>query len=174
MSVCAACDRVPPPPVRFSTYLAKALGPRWWAVGSIGEACAEVIVSLKREGICDGHAAWLATFARLKILGEARRRALVPGLTLVLYGEIWDEPYEAMAKNDRTAADVIALEVQRFVAGSPLAAVVEIDSDQHRARVTLQIAGSDPLQTMQVEFYRLAYLTARDVFEGLRHRAAAG
>ncbi|HSD86084.1 MAG TPA: hypothetical protein VLB44_01170 [Kofleriaceae bacterium] len=173
MSECAACNRMPPRPGGVAAALARALGPRWWAVQSVGDACAELVVAVRREGLCERHAAWWATLARLRILSEARRRALVPGLVLVLYGEIPDEPYEPMAKR-RDADDEVVLAVHRFVAGSPLAAVVEIDAANHRARVTLQIAGSDPLQTMQVESRRLEYLTAAEVFDGLRQRAALG
>lgn len=173
MTPCAACNRIPPRPGGLSAYLARELGPRWWAVASVGDACAEVVVALQREGLCGRHIAWLATFTRLRILSEARRRALVPGLVLVLHGEISDEPCEGLA-DDARLRDAVIMEVQRFVSGSQLAAIVEIDVPQRRARVTLQIAGSDPLQTMQVETRRLAHLTAREVFDGLRQRAAAG
>lgn len=170
---CAACERVPLRPGGLPAALARALGSRWWAVEHVGEACAELIVELQRDGICDRHAAWLATLARLRILGEARRRALVPGLVLVLYGEIAEDACDALPKG-AGGEDEIVCDVQRFVAGSPLAAVLEIDLAQRLARVTLQIAGSDPLQTMQVEYRRLAHLTAREVFDGLRQRAAVG
>ncbi len=174
MSECPACRRKPPQASGISAYLASAIGPRWWAA-EVGEICAQVIVAVQREGICDMHAAWLATLARLRILIEARRRAMVPGLVLVMYGEISDGAYEPMSRDDvRRSGEAVICSAQRFVSGSPLAAIVEIDTDQRRARVTVQVAGSDPLQAMQIDSRRLAAVTASDVFDGLRQRAALG
>ena len=130
-------------------------------------------MALRREGVCERHLAWWATLARLQILSEARRHALVPGMTLVLNGEIPEEPHEPFTRGDRAAADIIALGVQRWVSGSLLAAVVEIDLDGGRARVTLQLAGSDPLLTMVVAFRQLARITPRQVIDGMRQRMAA-
>lgn len=172
MNSCVACERKPAKPDAIAAGLSDVLGPRWWAVAEIGAACAEFMAGLMSLDVCARHAAWYATLAALKIRSEARRRALVPGLVLALYGEIPLDPFERLSVADaRSDGEDLIDQVHRFLAGSQLAAVVEIDTVQRRARVTLQIAGTDPMQTLQIDSRRLAFTTARAIVEGLRGRA---
>lgn len=181
VSTCPACERKPLPTQALTVALETILGPRWWAVSEIPEACAEVLARLRRddgrEQICDRHAAWHATFARLRIEREVAVRSVPAGGILVLYGEFCSDPkhpQEAMSKEEALlAGSMIVTLARRFVARSPLAAVIEVDDRGRRARVTLQIAGSDPLRSMVIESDRLGRISPVDVVTGL-DRAPAG
>lgn len=179
VSTCPACERKPLLDGALTGVLELILGSRWWAVEEIPEACADVMARLRREErgaqICERHAAWYATLARLRIEREVAVRSVPAGGILVLYGEILagggQEPISR--EEAQLAGATLVTRARRFVARSPLAAVIEVDDRARRARVTLQIAGSDPLRAMVIEADRLARLTPIDVVTGL-DRAPAG
>lgn len=179
VSTCPACDRKPLLDGALTGVLELILGSRWWAVSEIPEACADVLARLRRPDgqlqICERHAAWYATFARLRIEREIAVRSVPAGGILVLYGEILGGDHvEPISREEaRLAGATIVTRARRFVARSQLAAVIEVDDRARRARVTLQIAGTDPLRSMVIEADRLARLSAIDVVTGL-DRAPAG
>lgn len=179
MITCPACRRAPLSDGALDVMLEKTLGPRWWAAPEIPEACAELIVDMRREGrdgsrICERHASWYAALAELRIRSEVARRSVPAGGILVLYGEIFGAGQEVISREEaKLAGSTIVSRVRRFVARTSLAAVVEIDDRARRARITLQIAGSDPLRSMVIEAHRLERVTAHDVVTGL-DRAPAG
>lgn len=158
--------------------LQKALGARWWAVADVPEAVAELVVVTKREWteglqICDRHVAMYATFAQLRIADEVQRRAVPAGHVLALHGEIYRDKHERISREEAARDGVrIIGTVRRFVAGSALAGVVEVDARERQARITLQLAGSDPLRWMVIESARLSKLSAIDVVTGLGHSSA--
>lgn len=158
----------------ISGALERSLGSRWWAVEEIPDACAELVVSLRRTGTCERHAAWFASFAALRIRIERARRGVPAGSILVMYGEIDGDGQEIISRDEAAiGGGMIVTRVRRFVSGTALAAVIEVDDRGRRARVTLQIAGTDPLRSMVIEVGRLAQISAVDVVTGLG-RAAAG
>jgi len=178
VSICPACERQPFRDGGLVELLQRALGARWWAVSDIGEACAELVVVSQRawkDGlqICDRHLAMFATFAQLRIADEVQRRAVPAGCVLALHGEIYRDKQEKISREEAARDGVrIIGTVRRFVAGSALAGVVEIDARDRQARITLQIAGSDPLRWLVIEHARLAKLSALDVVTGLGHSSA--
>lgn len=178
VSICPACQRHPFRDGGLVALIQSALGARWWAVADIPEACAELVVATQREWkdglqICDQHVAIFATFARLRIADEVARRAVAAGQVLALHGEIYRDKHEKISREEAARDGVrIVGTVRRFVAGSDLAGVVEIDARERQARITLQLAGSDPLRWMVIESGRLAKVSAIDVVTGLGHSSA--
>lgn len=183
MSACACGRRR----VIFAGGISKALerwfGARWWDPRDPGETAAEALIRANREdpGICSAHLVWLTTLASLAIVAEAERRALLPGTVLVRYLEVADDrtfepltPAEVKLAAARMIEDArwgIVAAARKFVSHSALAAVVELDVASGRGRLTMHVAGSEPLRDTIIDSKRLDRTSAQAVVEGLRPRA---
>lgn len=183
MSQCACGRRRQIFPGGVAKALEKWLGERWWAANDRGDQAAEAVIRANRSdpGICSVHLMWLATLAERAIAAEAERRALLPGTVLVRYLEVADDrtfepltPAEVKLAAARMIEDArwgIVAAARKFVSHSALAAVVELDVQSGRGRLTMHVAGSEPLRDTIIDSKRLDRTSAQAVVEGLRPRA---
>lgn len=171
---CAKCTALGT--VTYVELAEQVCGPRWWAPPSIPEAQADAIHRLMRRGVCEMHARLIADILGLTIRTEAARRAALPGTVEVRHVAIEREPYEEItAGAARRHAEPVVAEVRKFVAGSALSALVEVDIGNRRARVTFQLVVDDatsPPSTV-IDSPRLVHLTAQELVAALRDRRSA-
>lgn len=132
--VCTDCrdPRVPD----LSALAAIVAGVHWWTCDRIEIAQADAVHRLVRAGQCSRHAALLGDLVALTIRREREMRTVLPGTVTVRRIAIVDLPYEE-------ATDVEVRKtvgrLRAFVAGQPLAAIVEHDREARRFRVTCQL-----------------------------------
>lgn len=169
---CKRCTRAEfPDPAVFAAH---ALGARWWAPVSIPLAVAEMIaVAMRPGGYCDRHAALLGAVVEAAIREEAARRHVLPGTVEVRHVQIDADPFETFQLVNGWKP--VVSRVRKFVNGSQLGAVVEVDHAHRRARVTFQLCDerSPQPRTVGIESTRLVHMTATELVIALRARRDA-
>jgi hypothetical protein len=169
---CKRCVRAEfPDPAVFAAH---ALGVRWWAPASVPEAIAEMVaVAMRPGGYCDRHAALLGAVVEAAIRDEAARRSMLPGTVEVRHVQIEADPFETFQLVNGWKP--VVSRVRKFVDGSQLGAIVEIDHVHRRARVTFQLCDerSPQPRTAGIESTRLVHMTASELAAALRDRRAA-
>lgn len=150
------------------------IGAKWWApdAGIVdAQACAVLHMS-RKGGFCYRHAALLGDLFALAIHTEAARRRLLPGTVEVRHVQITAEPFEQLsAPSARRQGLPLVDRVRAFVNGSQLAAVVELDLDSRRARITFQLHEGQSMTGIESE--RLIHTSAAELVSALRDRKAA-
>lgn len=145
-------------------------GARWWMQAS-EETAALAVAGCLRSGLCGRHASLVADLVRMVVRQEISRREVLPGTVRVRHVRIDAEPFELLpAGVARKNGMPIVERVQKFVEGSVLSAIVDIDVGSRRGRVTLQL-GDD---TTVLESDRLVHLTATELATALRSRRGCG
>jgi len=150
------------------------IGPRWWApTAGIVDAQACAVIHLTRKGgFCHRHAALVGDLFALAIRTEAARRHLLPGTVEVRHVQITAEPFEQLsAPSARRHGLPLVDRVRAFVNGSQLAAVVELDLDTRRARITFQLHEGQSMTGIESE--RLVHTSAAELVATLRDRKTA-
>ena len=149
-------------------------GAKWWAPASLELMQAEIVYALCRRGYCDRHAALFGAMTAAAVREESARRAALPGTVEVRRVKLEPDAGEAMtaaaAKRD---GDPIVDRVRKFVIGSQLSALVELDVAARRARVTLRMSSSDREQPQTViDSDRLVHTTPAEIADALRRAQA--
>lgn len=169
---CSRCARAEfPDPAVFASH---ALGVRWWAPASIPEAIAAIIATAIRPGgYCYRHAALLGAVVEAAIREEAARHRVLPGTVEVRHVQIDAEPFETYQAAEGWKP--VVSRVRKFVDGSQLGAIVEVDHTHRRARVTFQLCDerSPQPRTVGIESGRLVHMTAAELAAALRERRDA-
>lgn len=147
------------------------VGVKWWAPPSLALAQAEAVARAIKSGYCHGHAVLIGDLFALELRTEAARRVVLPGTVEVRNVDIEGDPHENLdAAAARRQGYPIVERVKRFVDGSALSGLVEIDLARRRARVTLQLNDDVvPLSTV-IESCRLVHMTATELTAGMRLR----
>jgi hypothetical protein len=100
--------------------------------------------------------------------------AVQPGTVCLRVTSIHEAPCEDMSRADAgMRGGRIVEQVLRFLAGSPLAGLVEVDLLTRRSRVTLALRTSPPVAVSVVPS-RLHLTTAAEVVDAMRMRAELG
>jgi hypothetical protein len=150
------------------------VGPRWWVPAAgvdDAQACA-VIHMTRKGGFCHRHAALLGDLFALALRDEATRRRLLPGTVEVRHVQITAEPFEQLsAPSARRHGLPLVDRVRDFVRGSQLGAVVELDLDSRRARITFQLHEGQSMTGIESE--RLIHTSAAELAATLRDRKTA-
>jgi hypothetical protein len=149
-------------------------GENWWAPPSISAARANALAwALERARLCDRHAIWIADLVGFAVAEERRRRAVLPGTVTMRYVTIGDPPYEDLTRDDvRRLGRTVLERVERFVGGSVLGAMVELDLRARRARVNLLLAEVAPPITTVLDSARLVHTSAHELAHAIRARRA--
>lgn len=134
-----------------------------------------MVAATHSDGLCDEHASWYGRLVSWAISEEALRRSVLPGTVQVRYVDLAEPPYEVMPVNVlRRQGRQLIERAERFVAGSQLGAIVEIDFGARRARLRLQLpAPEQPTSTLStvLDSARLVHTSAQEVSDALRRRA---
>lgn len=168
-----ACQRCQHPEIpKLEELAAAVIGPRWWApADGIADAQVRTILYGAQAGYCTRHAVLLGDLVAMAVRRESARRVVLPGTVEIRTVKIDAEPFEPLTAHDaRRRGNRVVDRVRRFVAGSALSALVEMDLESRRVRVTLQLADAAVPVTTVIESDRLVHMTAGELAEGLRLR----
>lgn len=131
------------------------------------------MASLLADGTCARHAGWLGAIVGHAIRTEISRRSLLPGTVDVRFVAVVEEPFEGITSADVRAHGLPVIDrVKTFVASSALSAIVEIDCQARRARVSLQLAEGEQPATAVLDSTRLRHTSAQEISDALRMRRA--